>query len=95
MQKSHVKGPTYVSYTIDNPEPGDWTCVITAVDVPAGGETVELSLNSIESSPPEVYMEGFQDGSRIDNPVTVTGRAADTDGFVDFKFFLDQVLQPT
>lgn len=87
---SYVKGPTYVSYTIDNPEPGDWTCVITAVDVPAGGETVELSLNSIESSPPEVYMEGFQDGSRIDNPVTVTGRAADTDGFVDFKFFLDQ-----
>lgn len=86
---SYVKGPTYASYTVDNPDPGSWTCVITALEVPPGGETVELSLNAIESTPPELSLEGFQDGYLLDSPITITARAVDTDGFVNFKFFLD------
>lgn len=86
---SYVKGPTYASYTVDNPDPGSWTCVITALEVPPGGETVELSLNAIESTPPEISLEGFQDGCLLESPITVNAQAVDTDGFVNFKFFLD------
>ena len=35
---THVKSTTYEYYTIKNPDPGDWTMNIIAVDVPPEGE---------------------------------------------------------
>ncbi|MDI6710353.1 MAG: VWA domain-containing protein [Bacillota bacterium] len=86
---SYVKGHTFVSYIVDDPEPGNWTCIITANQVPAGGETVELSLSSIKMTPPQVSLEGFADNSILRSPVTVTARAEDPNGFHRFIFFLD------
>ncbi|MDI6710964.1 MAG: VWA domain-containing protein [Bacillota bacterium] len=86
---SYVKGRTFASYTVDDPEPGNWTCIITANQVPSGGETVELSLSSIKMTPPQVFLEGFADNSILRSPVTVNARAEDPDGFSRFIFFLD------
>ncbi len=86
---SFVKGPTYAYYIVDNPEPGEWTYVVTAREVPPGGEDVNLSLTAVEMTPPEVTIEGFPDGSLIRQPVTVSATACDPDGLSEFYWFLD------
>ncbi len=92
---SYVKGPTYVSYTVDWPLFGEWEYIITANEVPAEGESVQLSLNTSEISNPEVTIQAFEDGSILDAPVTVTGHAEDSDGLIEASIFLDGSIVET
>lgn len=86
---SFAKGATYAYYAVDNPEPGTWTYLIIAKDIPPEGEVVDVTLRVLEETPPEVSLEGFTDGSVFREPVTVVARGYDADGFTDFILFLN------
>ncbi|MEW6183491.1 MAG: PKD domain-containing protein [Bacillota bacterium] len=83
------KDATYAYCAVDLPEPGTWTCVVTANEVPPGGGTVNCLLLVIEETPPEVILEGFADGYVLKEPVVVTARGYDMDGFSSLEFFLN------
>ena len=44
---AHLAGPTYESYEVANPEPGEWTVSLYGADIDAGGEPVELEVTPI------------------------------------------------
>jgi VCBS repeat-containing protein len=46
---AHVRGPTYESYQVDNPEPGEWTVTLYGADVDPDGEPVELDVTQLEA----------------------------------------------
>jgi hypothetical protein len=64
----HAKGLTYELYRITNPEAGTWEIICLGVDLPPGGETVNVSVSTIgppapqDSTPPVISIRNPLDG---------------------------------
>ena len=64
----HAKGLTYELYRITNPEAGNWEIRCLGVDLPPGGETVNVSVSTIgppapqDTTPPDISISSPLDG---------------------------------
>jgi hypothetical protein len=64
----HAKGLTYELYRITNPESGNWEIRCLGVDLPPGGETVNVSVSTIgppipsDTTPPVISISNPSDG---------------------------------
>ena len=82
---THTLGPTFESYSIIDPEPGDWTINLFGEDVPPEGEEVAVTVTLIQANTPPVAEPGpdqmVEATSLADTSVTLNGAASsDPDG---------------
>ncbi|MCL6472404.1 MAG: CehA/McbA family metallohydrolase [Firmicutes bacterium] len=92
---SHIKGPTYELYRIDNPMPGDWKIYMEGVDIPQGGEEVKLDVSGIAETPPEVTIGSPQDGQVVRGITSIAAQAKDDKEITDFELYLNGNLVKT
>jgi len=91
----HEAGPTYAFYQVTEPVPGTWTMRIEGVDVPSGGETVNLRVWSRISTKPQVEILQPTNGANVSGLVNIPVNASDKEGISELTCYIDGIMLGT